>query len=224
MIAEVPPPDILPVFPLTGVLLLPGMDLPLHIFEQRYRNLVGDAMESHGQMGLIQPVLPRQDNRPLPGSEMEIPALYPVGCLGKITTCQKFPDGRIFIVLKGIARFHRGQELPLLKGYRRVRTRYDAEPEDAPPLDDSVAAGLIAALTRQAASPPVGLAPNQLEQLSTPVLVNFLAMALPFAPAEKQALLEARTMPERAGLLKILLAMPPSSQSGEDNLTPPKVN
>ena len=70
------PPEILPVFPLTGVLLLPGMVLPLHIFEPRYRAMVADALAGGGHIGMVQPFVPRQDNRPAPGAEPDTPELY----------------------------------------------------------------------------------------------------------------------------------------------------
>src|SRR2546428_9670864 len=77
-------PEILPVFPLTGVLVFPGMILPLHIFEPRYRNLAEDVLSAEGVFGMIQPVVPREDNRPLPGMEKETPELYGVGSAGYI--------------------------------------------------------------------------------------------------------------------------------------------
>src|ERR671919_828091 len=117
-------PDILPVFPLTGVLLLPGTILPLHIFEPRYRNMVEDALNGDKIFGMIQPFTPQQDNRPLPGAEKEAPDLYKIGCAGYIEKWEKFPDGRFFVQLRGVNRFRFEQELSLHRGYRRVKADY----------------------------------------------------------------------------------------------------
>ncbi len=115
------PPEIIPLFPLTGVLLLPGMLLPLHIFEPRYRAMVSGAMQEGGHIGMVQPLLPRQDNHPPPGAELETPNLYPVGCAGRLEQHQESPDGRILIQLRGIIRFRIVEELPLHEGHRRAR-------------------------------------------------------------------------------------------------------
>src|SRR5437016_6071530 len=122
-------PEQLPIFPLTGVLLLPGTVLPLHIFEPRYRNMVEDVLDADKIFGMIQPFAPQQDNRPLPGADKETPDLYKVGCAGYIEQCEKLPDGRFFIQLKGINRFRFEEELPLQRGYRRVRAIYREFPD-----------------------------------------------------------------------------------------------
>ena len=74
--ADPPYPDVIPVFPLTGVLLLPGMPLPLHIFEQRYRNMIGDAWDGSRVIGMVQPVVPRQDNHPVPDASTQNPDAF----------------------------------------------------------------------------------------------------------------------------------------------------
>ncbi|MCH8886427.1 MAG: LON peptidase substrate-binding domain-containing protein, partial [SAR324 cluster bacterium] len=129
--ADPPYPDVIPVFPLTGVLLLPGMPLPLHIFEQRYRNMIGDAWDGSRVIGMVQPVVPRQDNRPVPDAfaqnpdaSAQNPELYAVGCLGSIAQCRRADDGRYMIVLQGKHRFRISRELPLHRGYRRVAADY----------------------------------------------------------------------------------------------------
>ena len=99
------PPDILPIFPLTGVLLLPGMWLPLHIFEERYRNMIADARDGAAYIGMIQPVVPREDNRPKPEAPPENPEVYGIGCAGHIDQCEQTEDWRFYIQLKGVSRF-----------------------------------------------------------------------------------------------------------------------
>ena len=103
-IPNIPVPEILPIFPLTGVLVLPGTVLPLHIFEPRYRNMVEDVIETDKVFGMIQPFVPQPDNQPRPGAEKESPELYKIGCAGYIEKCEKSADGRFFIQLKGVNR------------------------------------------------------------------------------------------------------------------------
>src|SRR4029078_11879959 len=118
-------PEVLTIFPLTGVMLLPGTVLPLHIFEPRYRAMIEDALETHRIFGMIQPVAPQDDNRGhQPGAHKVSPGLYKVGCAGYIEKCEKLPDGRFFVQLKGVNRFRFNEELELQRGYRRVKAQY----------------------------------------------------------------------------------------------------
>ena len=126
-----PLPEILPVFPLTGVMLLPGTVLPLHIFEPRYRAMIEDALETDKIFGMIQPFAPQNDNRgPEPGGENSAPDLYRVGCAGYIEKCEKLPDGRYFVQLKGVNRFRLAEEIALQRGYRRVKATYQEFPDE----------------------------------------------------------------------------------------------
>src|SRR5262245_59168458 len=117
-------PEVLPVFPLTGSLLLPGNFLPLNVFEVRYRNMVADALEGERFIGMIQPLVPSPDNWPALFPPTENPELYRVGCAGRIERCEPQADGRYLIVLRGVSRFRVRQELPLVRGYRRVLADY----------------------------------------------------------------------------------------------------
>ncbi|MBI2089584.1 MAG: LON peptidase substrate-binding domain-containing protein [Deltaproteobacteria bacterium] len=201
-------PEILPVFPLTGALLLPGTILPLHIFEPRYRNLVDDALRAEGVFGMIQPVVPRQDNRPLPGAEKETPELYKIGCAGYIEQWEKLPDGRFAIKLKGLNRFRVEAELPSLRGYRRVKADYSAFP-DSPvqPRWRCDREALFNALQVYCKAHGLNVQLNQLKEFSDVELVNLLGVALPFHPAEKQALLEAPSFNDRNAVLLNLLTL-----------------
>ncbi|MBI4524433.1 MAG: LON peptidase substrate-binding domain-containing protein [Deltaproteobacteria bacterium] len=208
-------PAILPVFPLTGVLVFPGMVLPLHIFEPRYRSMVADALHGDGVFGMIQPLVPGQDNRPLPGAEKENPDLYDIGCAGYIETWEKLPDGRYVLQLRGLSRFRREAELQLHRGYRRVRASYDGFRDS--PLDKEWRcdrAGVMAALSEYATRHGLQLKLRQLKPLSDMELVNILGMSLPFHPSEKQALLEAPSLEHREIALVNLL------QLGSANLDP----
>lgn len=199
-------PEILPVFPLTGVLLLPGTVLPLHIFEPRYRNLVEDALGAGSIFGMIQPFTPRADNRPLPGSEQEIPEIYKVGCAGRIETCEKSEDGRYMIQLRGLNRFRFEEEMPLVRGYRRVKAVYRDFSDSTPEADwQCDRAALIKAIEEYGKTHGLQLRVDEAARISDVEIVNLLSVSLPFHPAEKQALLEARSMSDRESVLVNLL-------------------
>src|SRR6202140_3067834 len=110
-------PTILPIFPLTGVLLLPRGRLPLNIFEPRYLAMTQDALGGDRLIGMVQPSDPQNDNR---GGGQTNPSVYPIGCAGRITAFSETDDGRYLITLTGVSRFRIRDELPLLRGYRRV--------------------------------------------------------------------------------------------------------
>ena len=200
-------PPVLPVFPLTGVLLLPGTVLPLHIFEPRYRNMVNDALNADKIFGMIQPAVSQQDNRPLPGADKETPELYKVGCAGYIESWERFPDGRLFVQLKGVNRFRFADELPQLRGYRRVDAIYND-------FLDAIAGewicerkAILEALAAYGQARGMEVKPDQAVRFSNMELVNLLAVSLPFHPAEKQALLEASTLKDRENILINLLRL-----------------
>ncbi len=204
-------PDILPVFPLTGTLLLPGGRLPLHVFEERYRNMVEDALASGGTIGIIQPL--RGGSEPdevllsdEPGDAG--PRLYEVGCAGAIERSERLPDGRFILLLKGVRRFRVRRELSLLRGYRRVEADYEGFTVDAEDADAVVSPDpLMDALRHFAELHRVPLELDRLGELSGLALLNSIAMALPFQPAEKQALLEAPDVVHRHDMLLTLLDM-----------------
>ena len=231
-------------------MLFAGMWLPLHIFEPRYRNMIADAMgvkedswagagnptvsepvqeDATGVIGMVQPLVPRQDNRPAPETlshpQPEEPELYPVGCLGRIDRWDRTPDGRYAIVLKGVSRFRITEELPLLKGYRRVRASYDEfagdTREGGPSYDPS---RLLAALDTWEQGKNLPRAFDDLRKLPGLAALNALAMSLPLAPVEKQALLEAPTHIEREMLLLELLEMGIQPRGEDDDATPPRAN
>jgi Lon protease-like protein len=208
-IPQVPLPDILPIFPLTGVMLLPGTALPLHIFEPRYRNMIEDALKADKVFGMIQPFAPRDDNRgPQAGAEADVPELYKIGCAGHIEQSEKFPDGRYFVQLKGVNRFRWEEELPLQRGYRRIRAIYepfpDAAPQDNWQCDRNT---LLAALASYGEAHGMQIKPEHAQRFSDLELVNLLSVSLPFHPAEKQALLESLTLKDRENILVDLLRL-----------------
>ncbi|MBT7943025.1 MAG: peptidase S16, partial [Alphaproteobacteria bacterium] len=125
MSVQKPPlPETLAIFPLAGVLLLPTGNLPLHIFEPRYRNMITDAMGRDRMIGMVQP---RKPETACPaGSVDDNEAVYHTGCVGRITDFSESEDGGFLISLNGVIRFQVAEELPLEKGYRRVRPDYTA--------------------------------------------------------------------------------------------------
>src|ERR1700758_4818866 len=140
-------PSIVPIFPLTGVLLLPRGRLPLNIFEPRYLAMTRDALAGERLIGMVQP----SD----PGVAAENPPVYPTGCAGRITSFSETDDGRFLITLTGISRFRIREELPLLEGYRRVVPEWrefarDLASDDEPAFDrDRLLRGLRAYFQHQ---------------------------------------------------------------------------
>ena len=195
-------PDVVPIFPLAGVLLLPGGRLPLNVFEPRYLNMTAAALAAPQRLiGMIQP----QD-----GAAGDYPEVFATGCAGRMTSFDETEDGRYLITLKGIARFRVIDELPLRDGYRRVRASYaefrDDLAETSGPLSidrDRLLRALRAYLAHQ------GVEANwdAIKDTGESRLITSLAMMCPFRPSEKQALLEAATLDDRARVMMALLEM-----------------
>jgi Lon protease-like protein len=191
------------VFPLTDALLLPQGRLPLNIFEPRYLALTLDALAEGRMFGMIQPN-PAAERPGLHG-----PGLYRVGCLGRLSSFSETEDGHLLITLTGIIRFRAAAELAMRRGYRRVRADYtgfadDLDLEARPPLDRERLERSLRAYFRAK-----GIDANWQAVKETPdaALVTTLCMICPFDPREKQALLEAATLDERAAMLLALIEM-----------------
>ena len=199
-------PAVLPVFPLRGVILLPGAQLPLNVFEPRYRNMTLDALGAGRLIGMIQP-------RPRSTDDT---ALFPVGCAGRITVFSETDDGRFLIVLTGLSRFRVARELELRGGYRRVEPDWSPFREDFAPsvLAGQATEGLLEAARGWASLRGVRLDPAGLRPLAPGSLVDVLAMNLPFDPEQKQALLEAPSGASRAELLRALLELDAGQPEG----------
>lgn len=184
----------LSIFPLPGALLFPGLRLPLHIFEPRYRALVTDAMARDRRIGMIQP---------LPGAG-ESPDLFAIGCVGRIADVEVLSDGRSNLVLEGVARFRVIRELDVATLFRQV------EAELLPPQDDEALAaieraGLEREARRYAEANGYLVDWDAVARLDDESLVNGIAQIAPFDIAAKQALLEADTLAERAELTILLM-------------------
>ena len=177
------------IFPLSGALLLPGMELPLHIFEPRYRALIHDAMARDRRIGMIQPR----------GGGTK-PALFDVGCLGHISQIEALDDGRFNIILKGLARFRVIRELDVATAFRQIEADVEQAPEDE--VLHAVERAALEQESRRFAD-ALGYvvdwtAVSRLDDMS---LVNGIAQVAPFDPAAKQTLLEADTLNERCELI-----------------------
>ena len=191
-------PQVVPVFPLDGALLLPRGGLPLNIFEPRYLNMVDDAMAGDRIIGMIQ----------TRGGDRSRPRLADVGCVGRITSYNETSDGRYLITLTGVCRFAVGDELPVPTPYRQVRAGFTPFEDDLKPAPETVAFGrqrLLRALRRYLERRSLDVSWEAAEAAPAEPLINSLAMALPFQPAEKQALLEADSLSQREQALVALL-------------------
>jgi Lon protease-like protein len=198
---DLPLPTAVPVFPLIGGILLPRALLPLNIFEPRYLAMVRDAMAATGAahriIGMVQP---RARDEP--------PPLYEVGCLGRITDYRETDDGRILITLTGLSRFRIQAELERTTPYRQVMADYlgfqqdRAEPD---PLSATARAALEEVLKTYLDTQGLSADWEAVRAADDESLVTTLACVCPFDPAEKQALLEAPDLQQRASTLTALM-------------------
>jgi hypothetical protein len=182
----------IPVFPLAGAVLFPRAQLPLHIFEPRYRAMIRDSLASNRLIGMIQPRGPG-----------EPPPLFEVGCIGRIEGVEELEDGRFNIVLEGLGRFRVAGEAEVETLYRQVdaeRGGFDdsAEPE---PLGLAHRAELEREARRYADTLGYSVDWDAVTRLDDEMLVNAIAQVAPFDVGSKQALLEARDIAERCDLL-----------------------
>lgn len=218
-------PTVLPIFPLTGSLLLPGNLLPLNVFETRYRNLVADALEGERLIGMIQPLVPRQDNWVELAQASDDPEIYSVGCIGRIDECEPQQDGRYLILLRGVCRFRVQNELPVHREYRRVRVDSSEFQNDLGELQVDVnPTRMMRALRAFGVANDLEFDFDLLGSVPGISLLNGLSVALPFRPAEKQALLEAAGPAEREEMLLTLMGMGIEPLSTDDYYAPPILN
>lgn len=211
-------PEICPVFPLSGAMLLPGGRLPLNIFEPRYLAMTEDALGGGRMFAMIQPDLDAPTTPHGPG-------LYRVGCLGRLSSFSETEDGRYLITLNGLIRFDVAEEIAMQRGYRRVRAdfgRFAVDLDDAAQERPFDRRGLLDALRGYFQHRGFDADWEAIDAMEGASLVTSLAMVCPFEPLEKQALLEAESLPDRAHTLRTLLEMdsyePP--RDPDDDATP----
>ena len=179
----------LSIFPLPGAILFPGLQLPLHIFEPRYRDLVGSALAKDRLIAMIQPQK-SGENSPL----------YEVGCLGRIGDVEALEDGRYNIVLEGEARFRVLRELDVTTAFRQVEAEFIEDPQNEV-LSSVERAAFEFEAKRFAVMQGYTVDWDSVERLDDETLINGVAQIIPFDSAAKQALLEAPNLAERCELM-----------------------
>ena len=206
-------PETIPLFPLSGAVLLPRARLPLHIFEPRYLAMVEDCLKSDRRLiGMIQP-------RGVAGEGQGGEGLVQVGCAGRLTSFSETEDGRYMVTLTGVARFTLRDEVTGFQPYRRARVDFApfqvdlAGVQTDPELDRRV---FLKDLARYLQAAKMGTDWSNLKEADDEMLVNVLSMLCPFAPEEKQALLEAATLPDRRRILQTLIAFSLQSHGSRD--------
>ena len=181
------------IFPLTGVILLPGLHLPLHIFEPRYRSMITDSLARDRRIGMIQPQR-AEEGAPL----------YAVGCLGKIDEVEALEDGRFNVVLVGEARFRVVRELDVTTPFRQIEGELIEER-----CEEALAAIERASFEREARrfaeAQGYRVDWESVARLDDVSLINGVSQIAPFDPASKQALLEADSISERCELMVQLM-------------------
>ena len=197
----------LSIFPLTGAVLYPGLQLPLHIFEPRYRAMVKDALARDRRIGMIQPQKP-EDGAPL----------FNVGCVGKIIDVEALEDGRFNLVLEGEARFRVLRELEVITPFRQVEAELLEEPEHQA-LSPVERAGFEREAKRFADVQGYAVNWEAVMRLDDASLIDGVSQIAPFDAAAKQALLEAPDIAARCELLIQLMQFFGKRDSGDDRVT-----
>ncbi|TVP73089.1 MAG: ATP-dependent protease [Rhodobacteraceae bacterium] len=202
-------PDLIPIFPLPGALLLPRARLPLHIFEPRYLAMIEDCMKTpHRLIGMIQP-------RDMPGAAQ--PTLQSIGCAGRLTAFSETDDGRYLITLTGKSRFRVVEEVTGFTPYRRTKVNWAGFEQDQ--SQEETDSGLkrepfFGLLKRFFEKHQLSTDWSSLKDAEDEMLINALSMLCPFEPDDKQALLEAPSLQTRRETLVMLMEF--SLRSGGD--------
>lgn len=196
------------LFPLTGAILFPGMQLPLHIFEPRYRDLVGDSLARDRMIGMVQPK-----------GGGDKPSLFTVGCLGRIGDVEAMDDGRYNVILEGLQRFTILKELDVSTAFRQAEGELWEEDEAADALSIAERASLEIESRRFADAQGYAVDWGAVGQLDDYSLVNAIAQIAPFDYAAKQALLEARGLSMRADLIVQLMQFFGRHDGSDDRVT-----
>ena len=200
-------PARVPLFPLAGAILFPRAQLPLHVFEERYRAMVEDAMAGSGRIAMIQPAV----------EEEEQSALYQVGCVGELVGVEELDDGRFNIMLMGSHRFRLIAEADVPTLYRQADVDLAAFDDDEPPPLSSIQRADVEREARRFGD-ALGLAVDweAVSRLDDEMLVNAIAQVAPFDIGAKQALLEEPTLQGRADLVVQLMQFQRLAPGGAD--------
>jgi len=208
-------PEVIPVFPLPGALLLPRARLPLNIFEPRYLAMLDDVLRSdHRLIGMVQPY----ESPSLP------PKLHVIGCAGRVTSLSETEDGRYLIALTGVSRFRIGAEVDGFSPYRRVSAEWADFATDLGQAEDGAEgavkfnrAEFLAVLKRYFKVVRLASDWDSLSDADPELLINSLSMMCPFAVEEKQALLEAPRLSDRVETLLALMQFVIASGGDDDS-------
>jgi Lon protease-like protein len=204
-------PDTIPVFPLPGALLLPRARLPLHIFEPRYLQMLDDALKTkHRLIGMIQP-------REVPGAAEK--RLHAIGCAGRLTGFSETEDGRYMVTLSGISRFRMLQEVQGFTPYRRCQVEWAPFARDLGGAESDAGfkrAEFMAGLKRYFEAMELSTDWGSLKGADEELLINSLSMLCPFAPEDKQALLEAPSLTTRRETLVTLIEFALRGGNGDE--------
>ena len=196
-------PKTIPVFPLSNFIIFPKTTVPLNIFEERYLNMVDDAMKSNKFIGMIQPVKSKNENN-------EQPDLHKIGCLGKITSFRETNDGRYLIEIKGVIRFQTIEEIKTNNKYREVLVDFSKFSKDLDNNDQEIKFMDLELIFKDLKSlfDKKGFIINwkALEKQSLEETINAISMASPFSLEEKQVLLEAENLNIRKQRIAEILA------------------
>lgn len=194
-------PTDIPIFPLSGAVVMPGVQLPLNIFEPRYLNMVFDALASDHLIGMIQPTSTTLTD--------EVPEIHRVGCAGRMTSYSETSDGRIVLVLTGVCRFQVVRETEGRRGYRRVVANWERFAADYHQNQEKIAdrKGFLSSLKSYCQLRGVEVPWEDVEKMADGDLTNLLCAHLPLSPEDKQALIETLPTGERAALMRGLLDM-----------------
>jgi Lon protease-like protein len=200
-----------PIFPLAGAILFPRSQLPLHIFEPRYREMVRDAIDGPGRIAMIQPLSLESDDAPL----------YAVGCVGEIVGIEELADGRFNIVLLGSNRFRLVREVESETSYRCAEMDLEAF-DDSEPGPLSIVQRAEVEREARRLGDALGLAVDweAVARLDDEMLVNAIAQVAPFDPGAKQALLEQAALDGRADLLVQLMQFHRAAVNGGVEIEP----
>jgi uncharacterized protein len=193
-------PDTLPIFPLANAIAMPGSQLPLNIFEQRYLNMVFDALSSSRMIGMIQP-------QSVEAEESSNDRLFSVGTAGRVTSFTETEDGRLLIVLTGVCRFDLGEVIATTRGYRLAKVAWSRWAGDYVIDGERLSFGsrLAVLLRNYLVQKQIDIDWRALEQLPLAMAVNILISQLPFEAVERQRLVEACSLEERTnGLLELV--------------------
>lgn len=196
------------IFPLTGAILFPGMQLPLHIFEPRYRDLVSDSLARDRNIGMIQPKI-----------QGDQPGLFDIGCLARIQDVEALDDGRYNIILEGVQRFSVIRELDVSTSFRQIEAELWEEDEIGDTLSLAERASLEIESRRFADAQGYSVDWTAVSQLDDYSLVNAIAQIAPFDYAAKQALLEARGLSDRADTIVQLMQFFGRHDGSDDRVT-----